>query len=53
MARRSTRLKAKVTQSVVQVDQPSEVQALLDEDDLGTENILRGKKRRTRSVAAE
>lgn len=49
-ARRSTRLKAKVTQSVVQVNQPSKVQALVDEDDLDTENILRGKNCKASTV---
>jgi hypothetical protein len=52
MERRSTRLKAKVAQSVVQVNQSSEAQALVNEDDLGTENILRGKKRKASRVGS-
>lgn len=46
MARHSTSLKATSNQSIVQVNQPAEDPALVDGDDLGTENISQGKKRK-------
>lgn len=50
MARHSTSLKATSNQSVVQVNQPAEDPALVDGDDLGTENISQGKKRKASRV---